>query len=114
MENIFDGFKANVFDIVANTMGYTGTWNGLTAPVLFNDPSTDEELSDHDYDYQRPTLEYKEGDWPGLKELINEKDTQTIEVMGKSYYTLKILGLDGKQSSARDGETYKVILQEAD
>lgn len=107
MANVFDTLKANTFSAIAITMGYDAVWNGITARVLFNDPSVNEKVSEHEYDYHRPTIEFKEGDWPGMKELIEAKADVIIETRGNQYYALKIAGM-----VAKDGETYKVQLQE--
>lgn len=108
MDNVFDTLKANTFAAIAETMGYDAAWNGVTARVLYNDPSVSEKVSEHSYDYQRPTLEYKEGDWPGMRELIETKQDVLIELRGKTYYALKIVG-----AIAKDGDTYKVQLEES-
>lgn len=107
MENVFDTLKAETFSAIAVTMGYDAVWNGLTARVLFNDPSAPEDVSDHRYDYRRPTIEYKEGDWPGMRQAIEAKQNVLIETRGKRYHALKVEG-----TIARDGDTYKVQLHE--
>lgn len=109
MENVFDSLKAQTFDQIATTMGYDAECNGMKARVLFNWPSVGEKVSEHQYDFDRPTIEFKEGDWPGVRELIEAKEDVIIEVRGKEYYALKIIG---DKNIAHDGETYKVILQE--
>ncbi len=109
MENVFDMLKVETFDRIAETMGYTALWDGTPARVLFNDPSEGEKVGDYNYDYQRPTLEYKHGDWPGLRDLINDKSAEKITVRGKDYWTLKLIG-DSKR--ATDGDVFTVILQE--
>lgn len=110
MDNVFDTLKAQTFDTIATTMGYDAVCESVTARVLFNLPSEEETVSEHDYDFDRPTLEFKEGDWPGVREKIEAKQDVLITVRGKTFYALKIIG-DGK--IAHDGETYKVILQES-
>ncbi|MBS1775330.1 MAG: hypothetical protein JSS64_03510 [Bacteroidetes bacterium] len=114
MENAFDKLKTVVFSAVAGTMGYEAIWfhngienEGIKARVLFSDAGEKEEVSDFDFDYARPVIEYKEEDWQGLKTLVDAKQAQIIKVRDAYYYTLKVI------SVARDGEVYKVILQEA-
>lgn len=109
MDNVFDTLKAQTFDVIATTMGYDAVCQGVAARVLFNSPSVEEKVSAHDYAYERPTLEFKEGDWPGVRDLIEAKEDVVITVRGIDYYALKIVG-EGK--TAHDGETYKVILEE--
>jgi len=108
MDNVFDAYKAQTFDVIATTMGYDAVCEGVSARVLFNSPSVSETVSDHDYDYGRPTLEFKVGDWPGVKEKIEATQDVTITVRGVDYYAMKITG---PGSIAQDGETYKVILE---
>lgn len=109
MANVFDSFKLHTFDAIATTMGYDASCMGIKARVLFNEPSSKEKVSEHSFDYNRPTLEFKIKDWEGVKELIEAKEDVLISVKGKEYYAMKVVG-DG--TIAQDGETYKVILQE--
>lgn len=109
MENVFDSFKAQTFDHIATTMGYDAYCDGVKARVLFNSPSKGEKVSEHQFNYDRPTLEFKVNDWPGVRELIEAKEDVLITVKGKEYYAMKIVG-DG--TIAKDGETYKVVLEE--
>ncbi len=91
-------------------MGYEAECRGVKAQVLFNSPSKNEKLSEHDYDYDRPTLEFKVGDWIGVRQAIEQKEDVLITVRGRDYYAMKIIGDD---DIADDGETYKVLLEEA-
>lgn len=91
-------------------MGYEAECRGVKAQVLFNSPSKNEKLSEHDYDYDRPTLEFKVNDWIGVREAIERKEDVLITVRGRNYYAMKIIGDD---RIADDGETYKVLLEEA-
>lgn len=109
MDNVFDSFKAQTFSSIATTMGYTAICEGVEARVLYNEPSVSEKLSEHSFEYSRPTLEFKTGDWVGVREKIEAKDDVLISVKGKEYYAMKIVG-DG--TIAKDGETYKIALQE--
>lgn len=109
MDNIFDSLKSNVFNVIAVTMGYDAVWNGITAIVLFSDPSVAEKVSEHEYEYQRPKIEYREADWQGLKELIKAKQPQIIEIGVKQYYTMAIIG---DVIKAKDGAVYTITLQE--
>ncbi|RLJ34164.1 hypothetical protein CLU97_3659 [Chryseobacterium sp. 7] len=110
MDNVFDTFKALTFDVIATTMGYDAQCRGITARVLFNHPSENEKLSEHNYDYDRPTLEFKVNDWEGIREAIERKEDVLITLRGKEYYAMKIIGDD---RIAHDGDTYKVLLEEA-
>ena len=109
MDNVFDAFKLQTFSQIATTMGYDAICDGVKARVLFNSPSQNEKVSEHQFDYDRPTLEFKITDWPGVREKIEAKEDVLITVKGKEYYAMKIVG-DGK--IANDGETYKVTLEE--
>jgi len=110
VDNVFDAFKAQTFDQIATTMGYTATCRGTVARVLLNTPNVSEKVSEHSYDYDRPTLEFKIKDWPGIKEAIEAKEDVVITVRGTDYYALKIIG-DG--NIAQDGEVYKVTLHQS-
>lgn len=119
MGNVFDSLKATAFDVVTNTMGYEALWypgadqdaEPISAKVLFNDPAKPESVGgDRSYGYDRPTIEFKEGDWPGLKLSVDDKQPELIFVKGTYYYVHQIIGEKG---SARDGETYTAILETA-
>jgi hypothetical protein len=110
LDNVFDSFKAQTFDVIATTMGYDAQCRGITARVLFNHPSENEKLSEHNYDYDRPTLEFKVNDWEGIREAIERKEDVLITLREKEYYAMKIIGDD---RIAQDGDTYKVLLEEA-
>jgi len=109
LENVFDEYKAHTFSAIATTMGYDAECRGMTARVLFNQPSKNEKVADYEYSYDRPTLEFKIGDWPGIREAIDAKENVIINVRSKEYLALRI---DGERNAARDGETYLVYLQE--
>lgn len=110
MPNPFDHIKHQVFDHIAVTMGYDAICRGVKARVLYNCPAEKEAVGSHDYSFERPTLEFREGDWPGIKQAIEAKENVLIEIEGKQYYALKIVG---NRTIARDGETYQVILEAA-
>lgn len=108
MSNLFDRLKKNVFNAIATQMGYDASWEGKKARILLNCPSQEEREAEHFYDFGRVKMEYKESDWPGLKELIEEKQLQTITIEEAEYKTLKIIA---DSSRAQDGGVYTVSLQ---
>lgn len=118
MGNVFDNLKATAFNVVTNTMGYEALWypdadlesEPIPAKVLFNDPAKPETVGDRSFDNDRTTIEFKEGDWPGLKNSVDRKRPELIFVKGDYYYIYQIIGEKG---SARDGETYTAILEKA-
>lgn len=113
----FDQLKTVAFNMVAATMGYDAVWfpngiesEGILAKVLYNDHAESESVSSHDYDYARPTIEYKSGDWLTLKQLVDEKTTQIVAIRGTYYYILKVTG---EKSAAHDGSVYIAVLEKA-
>jgi hypothetical protein len=85
--NIFDNIQDAAFAIVAQTFGYTATWepaNGgemQTAQVCYKDPSAEEGLGEVDYQNPRHTIEYHVGDFNGLKESASKKNNESIKII---------------------------------
>jgi len=111
MENVFDSLKLHTFDQIAETMGYEAECMGKKARVLFCSPSVNESLSEYDYDFARPMLEFREKDWAGVREAIEAKKDVKIKVRGKEYYALKIIS---DPVPAKDGCVYRVTLEPHD
>lgn len=110
MSNVFDGLKLSVFNTVASTMGYDAVWfadgienPGISARVLYNYPSKEEEVANHSYMFDRPTIEFKIGDFPGLKGRVDANSKEVIQVRGELFY---VFSVHGKDSIANDGENF--------
>lgn len=106
-----------------NIMGVTAIWyqngdrdqDGIPAKVLFNSPSVTESVNGQDYNIDRPTIEYlhTQLEWEGLKERIESKQFDLIEVNGKYYRPIEIESgtkIKGFEGSTRDGGSYRVTL----
>jgi len=106
---IFDRLKNNMFDITLNVMGYDASWTNsqtaeiLTAKVHFKYPTPPEDLAGVEYFPQEPYMEFKQGDFEGLKELVDDNSTETVIIDGRSYY---VRSVDRKY----DGDTLTAVL----
>lgn len=102
-ENIFDDLQDGAFDVVTNTMGYDATWEPSeggatrTVRVLFNNPTETRKLSGVEYDPYRWEMEYKEGDFDGLKASVDANNVEVVTVKGHECYVRRIVAkLDGR------------------
>lgn len=111
MANIFDSLKNKAFDLTTKVMGYDATWTNsqtleeFAARVHYKGPTIPEELASVDYMPVEPMIEFKAGDFPGLKELIDagEVETIAIDTIG-SFYGREVL-------KTFDGDTIIVTLR---
>lgn len=108
----FDTMQNALFQTVKNQFGFSAiwtasdssqTWEGL---VLFRNPTQVAELSGFgQYDPTIWEMEYKFGDFPGLRELVDARiSEETIEIDAVEYYVRAI-------SAIFDGRTFKATLQ---
>ena len=109
MSNIFDGIQEAAFDVVTTTMGYTGTWLTSspvqTAPVLLKRPtSKDVKLNGVEYTPFNYFIEYREGFFPGLVDLVRANSNEKIEVLGITYYARTV-------DAAFDGKTVRLLCE---
>lgn len=100
---MFDGLREVAFNVVSKTMGYNATWDGNTYRVLFRDPSEQEQLGQVKYNPNVVHIEYQEGDFPGLSELVNNGDyTQEVTIKDVTYYVRDVNQIvDGRDYLAR-------------
>jgi hypothetical protein len=84
--SLFDSLQNTVFDLTATTFGYPATWKPsdseeiLNAIVLYKDATEKHGLSDQDYNIERYQMEYKNGDFEGLKEKIAAGDLENVKI----------------------------------
>lgn len=112
--NIFDGLADMVFNATTSTMGYDATWipndesPSISARVHYNDKTATDRIGDIDYQPETPTMQYKYGDLPGLKEAIDRGNLETIVIDFRGQ-TLTFLTSSAK--AIFDGRTIIVDLQ---
>lgn len=106
----YDSLFHSMFNTVANTFGDEATWtpaaggDAQSALVLYNGPTEKEKLFSADYDPEKLTLEYKEGQFTGLKESTDEGTAEFITITGLGEFQVK-----GVQKLV-DGKNYKAHL----
>lgn len=111
MGSRFDNMQRGTVERVNNLFGFPAVWNPSddsdqqTAKILFEDPTRLMELGGLvEYNPQNVLMEYKEGDFVGLREAANSGANETVIVDGVSYNVRQV---DLKY----DGKTYIAILE---
>lgn len=113
--NPFDTIQATAFDVVTSTFGYVAKWAPVsgsaeqTAKVLYKDATENHGLSDQDFDLERYKMEYKSGDFTGLKEIVDTADTiekVLIETVKDTWLEFMVRRVERKF----DGKTFIAIL----
>ena len=108
---------ANFNNILA-LYGQDCIWNGITGSVLFNDPTKQQRfnitsgrgLSHVGYDNAdiiQSYIEYPNGQFPGLFELVYSGEVNQYIITGGKRYVCQ------KSTSFFDGQTYRINLQPA-
>jgi len=92
-----------MFATVTTTMGYDATWGAETARVLFAGPTEKEKLKSADFDPDKLEMEYKAGDFEGLKQLADDNEMPVITIATIGEFTVKSVAkkFDGKTFVAR-------------
>jgi hypothetical protein len=110
--NAFDSLQGAMMDTVANVMGYDVTWLPSTggeqqlAIVLYNGPTEKEKLFDANYDPDKRMLEYKDGSFPGLFELVRTNNSlEEITIVGIGTFYVKSV------KKKWDGKTYEAQIE---
>lgn len=108
--NLFDGLQSTMFDTVTNTMGYQAMWTGTPAGsiqqiawILYTGPTEKEKIFQADFDPEKLIMEYKAGDFIGLKDLQDDNQLQDVLIVGIGTFKIKSVKLkfDGKTFEAR-------------
>lgn len=125
MSNLFDALQDAVFNVVAETMGYPAEWlpnygefsdelseefgpELKTAIVLYKDATASETLSTVDYNIERYMMEYKRGQFPGLKESVSKGNIESVSItISETVLSFNIRMITTKF----DGKTYQAILE---
>lgn len=108
----FDVLQNGLFDTVKNQFGFSASWTAADSSayweglVLFRNPTQVAALAGFgQYDPTMWEMEYKEGDFPGLRELVDIRATEEMVVIdGVMYYVRSV-------SAIFDGRTFKATLQ---
>lgn len=84
--NVFDTLADVCFDTTTDIMGYEAEWTPKaggdiqTAIVHYKDPSNFTKLGDQTFDNGHAIIEYKQGDFVGLRESTNENNPEPVRV----------------------------------
>lgn len=107
---IFDDIRKTTTDKVQWLYGDTVTWlptgsEGVTntCKVLFNRPTTPEQLAMTEYNPTCYLMEYREGDLPGLKESVDQNIQEFVTIKEVEYVVRRV-------DSKWDGYLYLAIL----
>lgn len=94
--SFFDDIQNLAFDIVTASFGDSATWHPFdnspeqTAIVLYKDATSKHDLSNVDYDIEDYMIEYKMGDFEGLKESVGAGNNERVR-MTKGNTTFEFL-----------------------
>lgn len=108
----FDNLQNLVFDTAKGLYGYDASWTAVdsgaawTGKVLFKNPTEQYQLgvAQFQYDPYRYEMEYKFGDFEGLKERVDKRSTdEVVTIDGKEYFVRAV-------DTLFDGKTYKATL----
>ncbi len=117
MINQFDRLGAKVFDINSRVMGYPATWNPSdhsspkSARILYKDPTEVSKLLQLEYNPHNYALEYKLGDFDGLKALVDQKSTEQITItfnnspLSQDHYNVR------EVHAIQDGKVFLALLE---
>lgn len=106
--SLFDDIQKATFSTTTELYGDVAVWikenETITDKVLFKNPNDPIQIGSEDkYEY-RPynySFEYYEGQFQGLKELVESGNTQTITVKGFELNIRRVIGkFDGKTFTA--------------
>lgn len=109
--NTFNKLQQSTFHTVTRIFGETATWkpadggNAQTANVLFKNPSEAYKIGEGVFEIDEYMIEFKEGDFPGLKLSVNAGNLEEVEVHFKdtsvAFYIRKCTAkFDGKTITA--------------
>ena len=100
MANLFEGIQDSLFDVVTNTFGVECSWipsnmepdpetgetPAQTAEVLYKSPAEVSTLLGIEYQPETRYIEFKRSVFPGLKELVDAKEAETVTIDGVVYW----------------------------
>ncbi len=107
----FDSMQSNAVDKVNNLYGYPAVWipsdssQQQTAPILFKDPSSAQDLSGiQEYDPLKILMEYKNTDLVGLRDAANSNKNETVTIEGVDFWVRQV-------NPKYDGKTFVAVLE---
>ena len=86
MANLFDTLKRNMYTITTTVMGYAAVWvnsdtmQEYSARVHYKYPTPAEDLAGIEYFPTAPMMEFKAGDFDGLKALVDAGNNETVTI----------------------------------
>lgn len=110
MSSPFDGLQQLCYNTATTVFGFIATWapsaGGVTrtANVLKREPTSEVDLVGFNYTPQIYIMEYKDGDFPGLKTSCNTGGNEAVTIDGVIYDVKKV-------DAIWDGKTLKAILE---
>lgn len=84
--NIFDSIQKTAFEVVTASFGYDATWmpsNGdpeQKESVLYKDPTEAYGFVMANFHVERHVMEYQKGQFPGLKENVDNGNIEKINI----------------------------------
>lgn len=112
MGSPFDVLRDNVFDTIKNVFGYECSWTAIdggasyTGKVNFQNPTEVLKNIGVQYDENDWMMEYREGDFAGLFERVEKRNTpaEVVTIDSNNYYVMAVI-------QVHDGATYRAVLK---
>lgn len=110
MSNPFEGYAKALTTVVSHTMGEDAIWipsdrsapAGITARVLFNNPTKKNKLQDVEYNPFDWQMEYHKDSFDGLKALVDAGNSEVITINSTGYFVKDVITKwDGDTSLAK-------------
>jgi hypothetical protein len=114
MHNFFDTAKLNMFDITTKVMGYDAVWinsetlREYSAKVHYKHATPSEDLAGVAYFPTAPLMEFRAGDFEGLKALVDAGGIETVNIDGIGVFYIR------DANRKYDGDTITCMLAPSD
>ena len=112
MGSFFDNLRDLTFDTTKDVFGYTCSWESrdleatYEGKVHFKNPTDELRMQAVEYNPDDWQMEYKEGDFVGLKERVQRHDDnpEIVTIDSNKYYVMSVIMVS-------DGGTYRANLK---
>lgn len=107
MANLFDRYQSNAFNAILSVMGSQAEWSKtpsqkLVSRVLLNSPTKTAKIFEMEFNPSACSIEYYEGEFQGLRELVDQGRDIILNVDGKDFgVKMVIASYDGKSLIAQ-------------
>ena len=112
MGSVFDNLRDITFDTTKRVFGYRCSWTATTGGatytglVHFKNPTEEVRMQGVQYDQNDWQMEYREGDFPTLFNLVEERrdPPEVVNIDDQEYYVMSVVQIF-------DGATFRATLK---